>query len=75
MEIEDNALTASGSRERAEKLEDERLFRYERRFGEFTRSVALPQGCGEGEARPTTPTGRLKSTSRSLNSPSLAASQ
>ena len=51
VEIEDNALTVSGSRERAEKLEDERFFRYERRFGEFTRSVALPQGCGEGEAQ------------------------
>ena len=47
----DNTLTVSGSRERAEKLEDERFFRYERRFGDFTRSVALPQGCGEGEAQ------------------------
>ena len=23
----------------------------ERRFGDFTRSVALPQGCGEGDAQ------------------------
>jgi HSP20 family protein len=51
VEIEDDTLTVSGSRERAEKVEDERFFRYERRFGDFTRSVALPQGCGEGEAR------------------------
>ena len=51
VEIEDNTLTVSGSRERAEKLDDERFFRYERRFGDFTRSVALPQGCGEGEAQ------------------------
>jgi len=51
VEIEDNTLTVSGSRERAEKLEDERFFRYERRFGDFARSVALPQGCGEGEAQ------------------------
>ena len=51
VEIEDNTLTVSGSRERAEKVEDERFFRYERRFGDFTRSVALPQGCGEGEAQ------------------------
>ncbi len=51
VEIEDDTLTVSGSRERAEKVEAERFFRYERRFGDFTRSVALPQGCGEGEAQ------------------------
>jgi HSP20 family protein len=51
VEIEDDTLTVSGSRERAENVEDERFFRYERRFGDFTRSVALPQGCGEGEAQ------------------------
>jgi HSP20 family protein len=51
VEIEDNTLTVSGSRERAENVEDERFFRYERRFGDFTRSVALPQGCGESEAQ------------------------
>ena len=42
VEIEDNTLTVSGSRERAENVEDERFFRSERRFGDFTRSVALP---------------------------------
>ena len=51
VEIEDDTLTVSGSRERAEKVEDERFFRYERRFGDFTRSVALPQGCGAGDAQ------------------------
>jgi HSP20 family protein len=51
VEIEDNTLTVSGSRERAENVEDERFFRYERRFGDFIRSVALPQGCGEGDAQ------------------------
>jgi HSP20 family protein len=51
VEIEDDTLTVSGSRERAEKVEDERFFRYERRFGDFIRSVALPQGCGEGDAQ------------------------
>jgi HSP20 family protein len=50
VEIEDNTLTVSGSRERTEKLEDARFFRYERRFGEFMRSVALPEGTGDGEA-------------------------
>jgi HSP20 family protein len=51
VEIEDNTLTVSGSRERTEKVDDERYFRYERCFGEFTRSVALPEGTGDGEAQ------------------------
>ena len=32
-------------------VEDGRLFRYERPFGEFTRSVALPEGTDDVEAR------------------------
>ena len=50
VELEDSTLTVSGSRERFE-LEDGRLFRYERPFGEFTRSVALPEGTDDVEAR------------------------
>jgi HSP20 family protein len=49
VDLEEGTLTVSGSRERAE-LEDGRFFRYERSFGAFTRSVALPEGTGEGEA-------------------------
>jgi HSP20 family protein len=50
VDLEDSTLTVSGSRERIE-MEDGRFFRYERAFGEFTRSVALPEGSGDGEAR------------------------
>ena len=76
VEIEDNTLTVSGSRERAEKLEDERFFRYERRFGDFTRSVELdPRAVARARPRRTTPTGRWITTSRSRNRPSLAASR
>ena len=50
VDLEDNTLTVSGSRERSE-LEDVRFFRYERPFGAFTRSVALAEGTGDGEAR------------------------
>ena len=50
VELEDSTLTVSGSRERIE-MEDGRLFRYERPFGEFTRSVALPEGTDDVEAR------------------------
>src|SRR6478736_4424321 len=49
VDLEEGTLTVSGTRERAE-LEDGRFFRYERPFGEFTRSVALPEGTGDGEA-------------------------
>jgi HSP20 family protein len=50
VDLEDSTLTVSGSRERAE-MEDGRFFRYERPFGAFTRSVALPEGTDDVEAR------------------------
>ena len=50
VDLEDSTLTVGGSRERTE-LEDGRFFRYERPFGAFTRSVALAEGTGDGEAR------------------------
>src|SRR6266536_2296792 len=49
VDLEESTLTVSGSRERTE-MEEGRFFRYERPFGEFTRSVALPEGTGDGEA-------------------------
>jgi HSP20 family protein len=47
VELEDNVLTVSGERERAERTEGDRFYRYERRFGQFARSVTLPQGVDE----------------------------
>lgn len=47
VELEDNVLTVSGERERAERAESDRFYRFERRFGQFTRSVTLPQGVNE----------------------------
>src|SRR4029453_18440570 len=49
VDLEDNTLTVSGSRERIE-MEDGRFFRYERPFGGFTRPGAPPGGTGGGEA-------------------------
>src|SRR6476660_1456478 len=49
VDLEDSTLTVSGSRARTEM--DGRFFRYERPFGEFTRSVALPEGTDDVEAR------------------------
>jgi HSP20 family protein len=47
VEIEEDTLTVSATRERKEEPGDDRYRRFERRFGSFTRSVALPQGVSE----------------------------
>ena len=44
IEVEDNVLTIKGERKFAEKIDDERYYRVERRYGSFQRSLALPQG-------------------------------
>ena len=47
VELEDGALTITGEREREHRAEDGRYFRFERRFGTFSRTIALPQGVDE----------------------------
>jgi HSP20 family protein len=47
VEFEDGALIVSGDRERAQEVSDESLYRFERRFGSFSRTVGLPQGVTE----------------------------
>ena len=47
VEFDDGALTVSGQRERTQKTEGDRFYRYERRFGSFSRTVGLPQGVSE----------------------------
>ena len=44
IEVEDNVLTIKGERRFEEKVDEERYYRVERRFGRFQRSLALPQG-------------------------------
>jgi HSP20 family protein len=44
IEVEDNVLTIRGERKFEEKVDEERYYRVERRFGSFQRSLALPQG-------------------------------
>jgi HSP20 family protein len=51
VEHDDGALTVSGKRERTEQSEDDRFYRYERRFGSFSRTVGLPQGVEEDAIR------------------------
>jgi HSP20 family protein len=47
VELEDNALTVSGERERSEEISDERFYRFERRFGSFSRTIGLPQNVSD----------------------------
>jgi HSP20 family protein len=44
VELEDNALVVTGERERSEEVSDERFHRFERRFGTFSRTIAVPHG-------------------------------
>jgi HSP20 family protein len=47
VELDDNVLTVSGRRERTSEHSNERFYRFERRFGTFSRSVTLPPGVQE----------------------------
>jgi HSP20 family protein len=47
VEFDSGALTVSGERERQDETSGDRFYRFERRFGTFSRSVTLPQGVTE----------------------------
>jgi len=47
VELEDNVLTVSGERQRTTEHSNERFYRFERRYGTFSRSVTLPPGVRE----------------------------
>ena len=49
VELDDGALTISAERERTEEQSDDRFYRYERRFGTFSRTFAVPQGVTESD--------------------------
>jgi HSP20 family protein len=49
VELDENVLTVSGQRERTSEHSNERFYRFERRFGTFSRSVSLPAGVSESD--------------------------
>jgi len=49
IEAHDDTLTISGSRERKSSGEDDRYYRFERRYGSFARSVGLPSGTDDSK--------------------------
>ena len=51
IEFEDNALTVTGERERTKEISDERFYRFERRFGSFSRTIGLPQNVSEDQIK------------------------
>jgi HSP20 family protein len=51
IEFEDSTLTVSAERERTDEVSQERFYRFERRYGSFTRSIGLPQGVTENDIR------------------------
>ena len=51
VELDDNVLTVSGERDRTSEHSSERFYRFERRFGTFSRSVTLPAGVNEQDIK------------------------
>ena len=49
VELDEGALTISADRAREKTVEEGRYFRFERRFGTFSRTIGLPQGVGEDD--------------------------
>jgi HSP20 family protein len=51
VEFEDGSLTVTAERERKNEVSDDKLYRYERRFGTYTRTFGLPQGVSEDQIK------------------------
>jgi HSP20 family protein len=51
VELDDSTLTVTAEREREQTVEDGRYYRFERRFGTFARTIALPQGVTEEQVK------------------------
>jgi HSP20 family protein len=51
VEVEDGVLTISGERREEREVDDDGYRRTERRYGRFTRSIALPEGARTEEVQ------------------------
>src|SRR3990172_4722084 len=49
IEVQDNVLTVSGERHFKEEVKEDKYYRIERRYGSFSRSIALPQAIDESK--------------------------
>lgn len=62
VEVEDDVLTVSGKHEESEEEEKRDYVRRERRYGEFCRSIALPDGVDADKIEAVTHDGVLEVT-------------
>jgi HSP20 family protein len=60
VELEDGALTIAAKRERTGTQKEDGFYRYERRFGTFSRTVGVPQGVAENDVHATYTNGVLE---------------
>ena len=51
VELDDGALTISAERERQQEESQDRFYRFERRYGTFTRTFGVPQGVAESDVK------------------------
>ena len=51
VKLDEGALTITAEREREQSVEDGRFYRFERRFGSFTRTIGVPQGVTENDVK------------------------
>ncbi len=49
IEVQDGTLTVTAEREKVAEESGDRFYRFERRFGTFTRAVGLPQGADDSK--------------------------
>ena len=49
VELDEGALTITAERERKQEESQDRFYRFERRYGTFTRTFGVPQGVSESD--------------------------
>jgi HSP20 family protein len=64
IEVQDNVLTVSGERKFEEEVKEDKFYRIERRYGSFSRSLALPPTADEGHVEAKYDNGLLQITVR-----------
>ena len=62
IEVQDNVLTVSGERRFEEEVKEDKFYRIERRYGSFSRSLALPATANESKVEAKYENGVLKVT-------------
>ena len=62
IEVQDNVLTVSGERRFEEEVKEDKFYRIERRYGSFSRSLALPPTADESKVEAKYENGLLQIT-------------